>query len=257
MKGFWAVYRKELYSFMFSPIIYVVAVVFFLLAGYFFYSGMAYYSLVSFQASQNPFMARELNITNMVTRPFFLDLSIVFLLLSPLLTMRLFAEERKSGTLELLLTYPISDAATVWAKFCAVLTVYLILLLGTLPCMLILDYLTDPNWLVILGGYGGLILMGAAFLSLGIFTSSLTQNQIIAATISFGALLGFWIISWMRSIAQSTFVRNLFEYLSITEHLDPFTKGLIDTRHIVYYVLFTVVFLFLTRRRIDSYRWNG
>lgn len=257
MKGFWAVYRKELYSFMFSPIIYVVAVVFFLLAGYFFYSGVAYYSLISFQASQNPFMAKELNVTTMVIRPFLLDLSIVFLLLSPLLTMRLFAEERKSGTLELLLTYPISDGAMVWAKFCAVLTVYILLLAGTLPSMLILGYLTKPNWLVILGGYGGLVLMGTAFLSLGIFTSSLTQNQIIAATLSFGALLGFWIVSWMKSIAESGFIRTLFEYLSITEHLDPFTKGLIESKHVVYYLLFTAVFLFLTRRRIDSYRWNG
>lgn len=257
MKGFWAVYRKELYSFVFSPVIYVVAVVFLLLAGYFFYSAIAYYSLISFQAGQNPFIAQELSLTNMVIRPFLLDLGIVLLLLSPLLTMRLFAEERKTGTLELLLTYPISDAATVWAKFLAVVTVLILLLIGTMPSMCILEYITNPNWPAILAGYGGVFLMGAAFLSFGIFASSLTQNQIIAATLSFGVLLGFWIVSWMQSVAQSKIVQEVFEYISITQHLDPFTKGLVDTRHVIYYLLFIAVFLFLTRRRIDSYRWHG
>ncbi len=257
MKGFWAVYRKELYSFWSSPIFYVIAFVFFILAGYFFYSSLAYYSMVSFQASQNPFMAQQLNLTSMVIRPFFLDLSVVLLLLSPLLTMKLFAEERKSGTIELLLTYPISDAATVWAKFLGVVTILCFLMAGTLPSMALLGYLGKPNWAVVASCYGGLILMGAAFLSLGLFTSSLTQNQIIAATLSFGALLGFWIISWMKSIAQNYTARKVFEYLSITQHLDPFTKGLVDIRHITYYILFIAFFIFLTRRRIDSYRWYG
>jgi len=257
MRGFWAVYKKELYSFWSSPIFYVVAFVFFVLCGYFFYSDVAYYSMISFRAMQNPFMAEQLNITNMVIRPFFLDLSIVFLLLSPLLTMKLYAEERKSGTIELLLTYPISDGALVWAKFFGVVTIFLFLLVGTLPHFLILEYLTDPNWLVIAACYGGILLMGASFISLGLFTSSLTQNQIIAATLSFGALLGFWIISWMGSIVQSTTWKRFFEYLSITHHVEPFTKGLVDVRHIVYYLLFVAFFIFLTRRRIDSYRWHG
>ncbi|NTW36968.1 MAG: ABC transporter permease subunit, partial [Syntrophobacteraceae bacterium] len=119
MKGFAAIYRKELYSLFASPIFYVVAVVFLLISGYFLYSAVAYYNILSFQASQNPMMLKQLNTTDMVIRPFLMDVSIVLLLISPLLTMRLYAEERKSGTIELLFTYPVSDLSTLLAKFLA------------------------------------------------------------------------------------------------------------------------------------------
>ncbi|MCX7821964.1 MAG: ABC transporter permease [Syntrophobacterales bacterium] len=256
MRGFWAVYAKELYSFWASPILYVVLFVFFLLSGYFFYSAVAYYNLLSFQATQNPFVAQELNAVSIVVRPFLLDISIVLLLLSPLLTMRLFAEEKKTGTIELLLTYPITEVGLVCAKLCAVVTVLLILLAGTLPYMVLLGYLTKLSVGVVISGYLGVILMGTAFLALGLFTSTVTQNQIIAATLSFGALLGFWIISWMKSITPST-IGKVCEYLSLTYHFDPFSKGLIDTRHITYYFVFILFFLFLTIRRIDVERWRG
>jgi len=223
MRGFWAVYKKELYSFWASPILYVVMFVFFLLSGYFFYSAVAYYNVVSFQATQNPFLAQELNAISMVIRPFLFDTSIVLLLLSPLLTMRLFAEEKKTGTIELLFTYPITDIALVYAKFAAVLTVLVVLLLGTLPYMVLLGYLTKLSVGAVISGYLGVILMGGAFLSLGLFTSALTQNQIVAATLSFGALLGFWIISWMKSISYST-LGKVCEYISLTYHFDPLRK---------------------------------
>jgi ABC-2 type transport system permease protein len=256
MRGFWAVYKKELYSFWASPILYVVMFVFFLLSGYFFYSAVAYYNVVSFQATQNPFLAQELNAISMVIRPFLFDTSIVLLLLSPLLTMRLFAEEKKTGTIELLFTYPITDIALVYAKFAAVLTVLVVLLLGTLPYMVLLGYLTKLSVGAVISGYLGVILMGGAFLSLGLFTSALTQNQIVAATLSFGALLGFWIISWMKSISYST-LGKVCEYISLTYHFDPFAKGLIDTRHLVYYLIFIIFFMFLTIRRLDVERWRG
>ena len=133
MKGFGSVYRKELYVLFASPIFYSVAFIFLLIAGYFFYSAIGYFNLYSFQASQNPMMAKQLNLVEMVTRPFLMDISIVLLLISPLLTMRLYAEERKNGTIEFLFTYPVSDQAAVLAKFSAVLTAYLVILAGTLP----------------------------------------------------------------------------------------------------------------------------
>ncbi len=256
MRGFLTIYRKELYAFWASPILYIVAGVFSLLAGYFFYSAIVYYHVLSIQMSQNPFALRELNATSMVLRPFFFDISIVFLLLSPLLTMKLFAEEKKTGTIELLLTYPLTDGALVLAKFTAVLTIFLSLLVLTTPSMIILGSLSKVSVMVILSGYLGTVLMGGAFLALGLFTSSLTQNQIVAATLSFGSLLGFWIISWMKSMSNTATAR-LFEYLSITTHFEPFVKGLIDLRHLVYYVVFITFFLFLTLRRVDVYRWRG
>lgn len=256
MRGFWAVYTKELYSFWASPILYVVLFVFFLLAGYFFYSAVAYYNVLSFQATQNPFIAQELNPVSMVVRPFLFDTSIVLLLLSPLLTMKLFAEEKKTGTIELLFTYPITEVGLVCAKLASVLSVLVVMLVGTLPYMVFLGYLTKLSVGAVLSGYLGVILMGTAFLSLGLFTSAITQNQIIAATLSFGALLGFWIISWMKSITFST-IGKICEYISLTYHFDPFVKGLIDTRHITYYLIFIVFFVFLTVRRLDVERWRG
>jgi ABC-2 type transport system permease protein len=256
MKGFGSVYRKELYSLFSSPIFYVVAFTFLVLAGYFFYSAVAYYNLLSFQAGQNPFMAKQLNLTDMVFRPFILDMSIVLLLISPLLTMRLFADERKSGTLELLLTYPISDRSIALAKYLAVVTVLAILLAGTLPGVVMLLSIGKAGWPPILCGYLGILLLGGAFLSLGVFTSALTQNQIIAAVLSFGALLMFWVIGWAKSFAGPS-MGSLIEYLSITKHLDGFAKGMLDSRDMIYYVLFIVFFLFLTLRRIETYRWRG
>ncbi len=256
MKGFWSLYRKELYSLFASPIFYVVAFTFLIISGYFFWAAMIYFNLMSFQAAQNPFMAKQLNLTDMVLRPFFMDLSIVLLLISPLLTMRLYAEERKAGTIELLFTYPISDRATLLAKFAAVVSAYFVILAGTLPGMLFLEYIGDPPWQPILSGYLGVFLLGSSFLSIGLFTSSLTQNQIIAAVLSFGALLMFWIIGWVQSIVP-TAAASFVEYLSITKHFDSFTKGVLDSRDLLYYLLFILLFLFCTLRQMESYRWRG
>ncbi len=256
MRGFWAVYRKELYVLFASPIFYVVAFIFLVLNGYFFYTALAYYSMVSFQAAQNPFMAQQVNLMDMVVRPVLLDLGVVLLLTAPLLTMRTYAEERRSGTMELLFTLPVTDKGVLAAKFAGVLTILLLLLLGTMPSMVLLGVLADPNWKVTLCAYAGLFLMGAAFLSLGMFSSALTRNQIVAAVISFGALLLFWVIGWLSSIMGPTSVR-LAEYLSIIRHFDNFSKGVLDSRDLVYYVIFISFFLFLTVRQIESYRWRG
>jgi len=256
MKGFWSVYRKDLYSLFASPIFYVLAVTFLILSGYFFYSTVAYYNLLSFQASQNPMMARQLNLADMVLRPFFLDISIILLLISPLITMRVFAEERKNGTIELLFTYPISDRASVFAKFAAVVTALIIILAGTLPGIFMLGYIGNPAWMPIFCGYLGIFLLGSAFMALGVFTSSLTQNQIIAAVLSFGALLMFWVIGWLKSMVGPS-AGEVIEYMSITKHLDSFAKGILDSRDLIYFVMFIVFFLFLTLRQMESHRWRG
>ncbi|MEJ5349006.1 MAG: ABC transporter permease [Desulfosoma sp.] len=256
MRGIWAVYRKELYVLFASPIFYVVAFIFLVLNGYFFYTALAYYSMVSFQAAQNPFMAHQMNLMDMVVRPVLMDLAVVLLLTAPLLTMRTYAEERRSGTMELLFTLPVTDKGVLAAKFAGVLTTLFLLLLGTLPSMALLGFLADPNWKVMLCAYAGLFLMGAAFLSLGMFSSALTRNQIVAAVISFGALLLFWVIGWLSSIMGPTSVR-LAEYLSIIRHFDNFSKGVLDSRDLLYYGIFISFFLFLTVRQIESYRWRG
>jgi ABC-2 type transport system permease protein len=256
MKGFLSVYRKELYSLFALPVFYAVAFTFLVIAGYFFYSAIAYYNLLSFQAGQNPMMAKQMNLMEMVLRPFFFDLSIVLLLISPLLTMRLFAEERKTGTMELLLTYPLSDRSIVLAKYAAVVSAFAVIVAGTLPGIFLLNYLGSPAWKPILCGYLGILLLGSSFMSLGVFTSSLTQNQIIAAVLSFGALLMLWVIGWAKSYVGSA-MGELLDYLSIVKHFDTFSKGILDSRDLLYYLIFTVFFLFLTLRQMATYRWRG
>jgi ABC-2 type transport system permease protein len=256
MKGFVSVYRKELYSLFALPVFYAVAFTFLVLAGYFFYSAMVYYNLLSFQASQNPMMAKQMNLMEMVLRPFFFDLSIVLLLISPLLTMRLLAEERKTGSMELLLTYPLPDRSIILAKFAAVVSAFAVIMAGTLPGIFVLGYLANPAWEPILCGYLGILLLGSSFMALGIFTSSLTQNQIIAAVLSFGALLMLWVIGWAKSYVGST-MGEVIDYLSIIKHFDTFAKGILDSRDLLYYLMFIVFFLFLTLRQMATYRWRG
>jgi ABC-2 type transport system permease protein len=256
MKGFTPLYRKELYSLFASPIFYVVAFTFLVISGYFFYTAVAFFNFQSFEASQNPMLARQLNVSDMVIRPFLMDMSIVLLLVSPLLTMRLYAEERKTGTIELLLTYPVSDTATILAKFLAAATALLAILAGTLPGVLVLSTFSQPGWATLLCGYLGIFLLGSAFLSLGILTSSATQNQIIAAVLSFGALLMFWVIGWAKNLVGPAF-GSVIEYLSIIKHFDSFAKGVLDSRDFVYYLLFMLLCLFLTLRQMETYRWRG
>src|SRR6266568_2372833 len=167
----WPIFKKEMRLYFTSPIAYVVVAIFALIAGYFFYSIFAFFTLASMQSMMNPAMARELNVTDSVVRPLFSNISVILLLLIPLVTMRLFAEERRSGTIELLLTYPVRDGAVLAAKYLAALALYGLMLVLTLL-------------------YPGIVI------AVGLFASSLTENQIFASITTFGILLILWIIGW-------------------------------------------------------------
>ncbi len=256
MNGIAGVFRKEMTITFTSPIFYAACFIFLLVSGYFFYSNTAYFSLLSFQAAQNPFLSQSLNLADMVIKPFFGDLAVILLLMLPLLTMRLYAEEKKAGTIELLFTYPVSDAAVLAGKFFATVAVLLLMLAGTVPFMLILESMADLPWGIVASGYLGVTLMGAGFIALGVFTSSLTENQIVAAVISFGAILLFWALGWAKALAGPG-LGAVLEHLSIIGHLDTFTQGLIDTRDVVFYGLFILFWLFLTLRFLNSRFWRG
>jgi ABC-2 type transport system permease protein len=251
MRGFTAVFRRELYTFFASPIFYVVGTIFLILSGYFFYNSVAYFSLISFQAAQNPQMGSQVNLNDMVVKPLFDDISIILLLIVPLLTMRLLAEEKKNGTIELLLTYPLRELAVLLGKYLATLLVILILLAVTGVYLIMLAGFGKLEWGPVLTGYTGLILLAAGFVSLGLFASALTQNQIIAAVIAFGALLMFWIIGWIGSVAGPG-VGKVVQYLSLLNHLEPFSSGVLDSRDFFYYLTFSVFFIFLTLRYLDT-----
>lgn len=259
MRNFYLIAKKELQSYFSSPVAYVVITIFLIITGYSFYNQFASFSTLSFQASTNPAIAQQqnlLNITETVVRPLFGYISMIMLLMMPLLTMRLFAEEKKSGTIELLLTYPISDIEVILGKFFACFVVFLLMLLLTFTYPGLLIMLGEPEIGPTITGYIGLIFMGAAFISLGIFTSSLTENQIIAATLSFGSLLLFFMMGYSVSMMGPT-LGNLMNYISMIQHLEGFAKGVVDTTDIIYYILFVTLFIFLTLRVLESKKWRG
>ena len=244
----WPIFKKEMRLYFTSPVAWVIITMFLLIAGYFFYSIFAFYTLASMQSAMNPQMARELNVTDSVLRPLFSNVSVILLLLMPLITMRLFAEERRSGTIELLLTYPVRDGAVLLGKYLAALALYLIMLALTLLYPGILFYFTRVEW--------GLLLMGATFLAVGIFASSLTENQIVAAITTFGTLLLLWVVGWSAEYVGGPWGRVL-SHLSILEHFDTFARGVLDTKDVIFYVDVTIVALFLTLRSLEARRWKG
>jgi ABC-2 type transport system permease protein len=208
------------------------------------------------QSMMNPMMAREMNVSDSVLRPLFSNISVILLLLMPLVTMRLFAEERRSGTIELLLTYPVRDGAVLVGKYLAAVAMYGVMLALTLVYPAMVLYFTPVEWGVLATGYLGLLLMGATFLAVGVFASSLTENQIVASIITFGVLLIFWVIGWSADYAGGMWGRVL-SHISLLEHFDSFAKGVLDTKDILYYVNFTIVALFLTLRSLEARRWKG
>jgi ABC-2 type transport system permease protein len=252
----WPVFKKEMRLYFTSPVAWVVMTIFLFIAGYFFYSIFAFYTLASMQSAMNPQMGRELSVTDSVLRPLFSNMSVILLLLMPLITMRLFAEERRSGTIELLLTYPVRDGAVLIAKYVAALTLYALMLALTLLYPGIVLYFTRVEWGPLLTGYLGLLLMGATFLAVGIFASSLTENQIVASITTFGVLLFLWVVGWSAEYVGGAWGRVL-SHLSLLDHFDTFARGVLDTKDVIYYVNVTIVALFLTLRSLEARRWKG
>ncbi len=259
LKSCLALVRKELTIYFATPIFYITGFFFLVLAGYFFYTNVIYYSIVSFQAAAqaaNPQVATQLNLQQMVYRPLFAVLAIVLLFLVPSITMRLLAEEKRSGTAELLFTYPLTDWAVILGKFLAALLVYMIFLAFTVSYSLALTFMTSVDWGAVGTGYLGLVLLGSACLSLGLFASSLTENQIVAGVVGFALLLLLWIIGWVQELGGGS-LGKVLQFLSLLDHYENFTRGVINTRDLVYCLSFVYFFLFLTKRQLESRRWRA
>ena len=252
----WPIFKKEMRLYFTSPVAYVVLTIFLVIAGWFFYNIFAYFTLASMQSAMNPAMARELNVTDSVLRPLVSNISVILLLLMPLVTMRLFAEERRSGTIELLLTYPVRDGAVLVGKYLAALALYALMLALTLLYPGIVVYFARLEWGPLVSGYVGLLLMGGTFIAVGIFASSLTENQIVASITTFGILLILWVIGWSADYVGGVWGKVL-QHLSLIEHNDNFAKGVLDTKDVLYYLNFIALALFLTLRSLEARRWKG
>jgi ABC-2 type transport system permease protein len=250
------VFRKEMRLYFGSPVAYVVFTFFLLISGWFFSQIFLFYSDISMRSFMQPQFGQNLNITENVMRPLFTNMSVVLLFFIPMLTMRLFAEEKRAGTMELLLTYPVRDGEVLAGKFLGATGLYAVLLALTFLYPGLVAYFTRVEWGPVLTGYLGLVLVGATFLAVGLLISSLTENQIVAGFGTFGVLLAFWVIGWGADFAGGN-MRTVLQYLSITEHMDGFSRGLIDTKDLVYYASAIVLALFLTLRSLESKRWRG
>jgi len=258
MKNILAVYLKELKVYFSGPIAYFVAVIFLIVSGIFFVLILNDYARISFEIirANYQFKLPQLNVTDGIFSPMFHTFSFLLLLMTPLLTMKSFSEEKKTGTIELVLTYPLRDTELVLGKLSAVLTVYISMLLLTASYGAMILYFKAFSVGVPVAGYLGLLLLGFAFISLGIFISSLTENQIIAAAVSFGAIMFFWLIGAV--MGDSTMpIADILRYISLREHFHSFTVGVIDTRDVAYYLSFGLLFILATLRVLESRRYRG
>lgn len=251
-----AIAGKELRSYFASPVAWVLMGFWAVMFGYFFNVYLRFFVEQGMSAGAFGGPPPSLHVNTDMIRPLLGNASVLVLFVLPMLTMRSYAEEKRSGTIELLLTSPLTDVEITLGKFLGAVGVYAALLLVTFVSILILFGLGDPEWLPILSGYLGLLLLGACFLSLGLFISSLTSNQVVAGAVTFVLALMFWIINWAADTAGPT-LGPILNYLSVTQHFDDFSKGVIDTKHLVYYLSFIVFGLFLTVKSVDTERWRG
>jgi len=246
---------KEIRSLFVSPIAYVVLTGFLLLGGWFFFNLLFRftYLLTLYTGLQNLAGLQGLNLNDHVMSPLLHNLAIVLVIMVPVITMRAFAEEKRSGTYELLLTSPLTVTEIVLGKFlgCIFFVSVMILLTAIYPAILLLY--GNPELGMLFSGYLGLFLLAVVFVSVGLLTSSLTENQIVAAVSCFVALLLLYVISWPAETAGSALASAL-RYLSVIERFSEMVKGIIDSQNVVYFLSIIVFSLFLTHRSVEVSR---
>jgi ABC-2 type transport system permease protein len=247
--------RRELSSYFRSPIAYGVMAFFALIAGYFFYVAVVYFVRRGLESSMMG-QSFPMDLNEFVIRPVFSNISVIGLFLIPMITMRLFAEEKRTGTIELLLTSPIHDIEIILGKWIGAVALYTAMLAISGISVLMLFAYGKPDWKPILVGYLGLLLQGAALLAIGTFVSNCTKNQIVAGVAAFAVCLMLWILSWVSEFGTSIPERVL-TYIAVTSHFDSFSKGVLDSKDILYYVSVIFVGLFLTARSMESLRWRA
>jgi ABC-2 type transport system permease protein len=246
MRAFMALLRKELRIYFGSPLVYLVAAAFLAYTGYYFHSDLIYFVQFGFG-----FSIME-NFWQLV----FIDVRLVLMLSIPLLTMRLLAEERRLGTLELLLTYPVSDRVVVAAKLGACLIVIGLLLGCTLVYPALVWRVQEFPLAPLIAGYLGLVLLAAVAAAYGLFISSLTESQVLAAFLTAMPLLLLWLLSWNEA-ANAPNTLPLVRAVSLFNHFQPFSVGIIDLRDVFFFLFLTGCFVWGTLRALEARQWRG
>ncbi len=255
MRNVWIILRKELRSYFVSPVAYLLLAMFAVIFGFFFWNILGYFVREGMESMMRG-QTFPMNLNERVIRPLLSNISVVGLFLIPLITMRLFAEEKRTGTIELLATSPITDLQVILGKWMAAMILYGgMLLLGAVNFVFLFRY-GHPDWKPLAIGYLGLLLQAGALLALGTFISTLTKNQIIAGAVTFALSLLLYILEWVTGFDTSTSAR-VISYMSIITHFESFSKGLLDSKDAIFYVSLIFLGLFLTSRSMESLRWRS
>lgn len=242
-------------SYFVSPVAYLLLVMFAVIFGFFFWNILNYFVFTGMESQMRGEMF-PMNLNEQVIRPLLSNVGVIGLFFIPMITMRLFAEEKRSGTIELLATSPVRDGEIIMGKWLAALTLYAcLLLLSALNFVFLFKY-GNPDWKPLAIGYLGLLLQAGALLAVGMFISTLTKNQIIAGAATFGVCLLLWVLEWVGGYETATWA-TVLSYMSVVKHIGSFSKGLLDSQDAVYYVSLTFLGIFFTARSLESLRWRS
>jgi len=258
VRNIWTIWRKELKIYFVSPIAYHLLAFTAVVFGFFFAVATAIFVSRGMQSMRMGTMM-PMDVNEWVIRPLLMNISVIGLFVTPMISMRLFAEEKFAGTIELLMTSPVRDLELVLGKMLAAFLLYAAIVGICFLNFSLLFIYGNADGKPMLGGLLGLVLMGTAFLSLGMFLSTFTRNQIIAGTLTFGLLLMLWILDWAADSASgySSRTAEVIRYLSLTTHLENSARGVLDLRDLVYYLSVIFLGIFLTHRSLESLRWRS
>jgi len=255
MRNVWIICRKELGSYFASPVAYILLIMFGLIFGFFFWNALASFVVESIQAQMSG-QSIPMNLNEWIVRPLLSNVGVIGLFFIPMITMRLFAEEKRTGTIELLATSPVRDIEIIIGKWLASLILYACLLLFTAVNFAFLFKYGHPDWKPLLIGYLGLFLQAGALLAIGTFISTLTKNQIVAGAVTFGVCLLSWVAEWVSGYDNATWAKVL-AYMSVISHFESFGKGVLDSKDAIFYVTVIFLGLFFTARSMESLRWRS
>ena len=255
MRNIGIIFRKEMHSYFVSPVAYLLLTMFALIFGFFFWNALGFFVIAGMESQMRGQMF-PMNINEQVIRPLLSNISVVGLFFIPMITMRLFAEEKRSGTIELLATSPVRDAEVIVGKWLAAIALYALMLLVSALNFAFLFRYGNPDWKPLAIGYLGLLLQAGALLAIGTFISTLTKNQIIAGAATFGVCLLLWVLEWVSGYETATWARVL-SYMSVITHFESFARGVLEIKDAIFYVTLAFLGLFLTARSMESLRWRS
>ena len=247
--------KKELKSYFASPIAYILMAFFGLIFGFGFYTATRDMVRYSFQAQMMGQMA-QMNVNEQIIKPLLGFASTVALFLIPMITMRTFAEEKSRGTIELLLTSPVSDLQIILGKWFGAMALYICVLAMSMINIGLLFAWGKPDLKPVLVAYLGLLLQGGCLLGIGVLISTMTKNQIIAGGVTFFVCLLLWLLSWFTAF-DTTAAAQVVNYLSIVTHFENFSKGVLESKDVIFYLSMIFFSLFLTSRAMESLRWRA